>query len=355
VNESTIYLLGADGELVAMTQQAYDSEDLLQRLVATHPTLLGGGASATRWLLIRREMPVPDQQEGTGRWSLDHLFVDDRAVPTLVEVKRATDTRIRREVIGQLLDYAANGVEYWPAGELRRALEATLGSADAAEAAIVELTDMDPDTFWQMAEANLRAGRVRLVVLADAIPKELQRVVEFLNERMPDTEVLALEVQQYLGGGQQTLVPRVVGDTTAAQRVKATGASRDFTEVLAQSSDSVRQLHDRLLSWVEARGGTTSPAPKSVGFRVAGRQVVRLWPIDEVLELSLTDLRRRGLQKEAEQIRAEMRVLFPGHPLSNKHLYLPVDGLLTHWDTFANDTLPRYMSLLDVAPQPLDP
>ena len=29
--------------------------------------------------------------------------------PTLVEVKRSSDTRIRREVVGQMLDYAANG------------------------------------------------------------------------------------------------------------------------------------------------------------------------------------------------------------------------------------------------------
>jgi hypothetical protein len=33
---------------------------------------------------------------------------DQNAVPTLVEVKRSSDTRIRREVVGQMLDYAAN-------------------------------------------------------------------------------------------------------------------------------------------------------------------------------------------------------------------------------------------------------
>ena len=29
-------------------------------------------------------------------------------IPTLVEVKRGTETRNRREVVGQILDYAAN-------------------------------------------------------------------------------------------------------------------------------------------------------------------------------------------------------------------------------------------------------
>ena len=44
-------------------------------------------------------------------------------MPTLVEVKRSDDTRIRREVVGQMLDYAANGVVYWPAERLRADFE----------------------------------------------------------------------------------------------------------------------------------------------------------------------------------------------------------------------------------------
>jgi hypothetical protein len=46
---------------------------------------------------------------GGAWWSLDHLVVDQDAVPTFVEVKRASDTPARREVVAQMLDYAANG------------------------------------------------------------------------------------------------------------------------------------------------------------------------------------------------------------------------------------------------------
>jgi hypothetical protein len=38
--------------------------------------------------------------------------LDQDAIPAIVEVKRSTDTRIRREVVGQMLDYAANSVVY---------------------------------------------------------------------------------------------------------------------------------------------------------------------------------------------------------------------------------------------------
>jgi len=112
-----IYVLKDNEELVEMTQQ-YDSEDLLQALLAKYPNLLAGeqmdNTAPRRWLLITREAAVPDQENGVRRWSVDHLFLDQDAIPTLVEVKRSSDTRIRREVIGQMLDYAANAVLFWP-------------------------------------------------------------------------------------------------------------------------------------------------------------------------------------------------------------------------------------------------
>lgn len=112
---STVYLVGTDNCLTELRRATYGSEETFQQLLADHPALLGIAAGAEgRLLLIRREQPVPDQVAGGSRWSLDHLFLDLQGVPVLVEVKQATDTRARREVVAQMLDYAANGVAYWP-------------------------------------------------------------------------------------------------------------------------------------------------------------------------------------------------------------------------------------------------
>src|SRR5215218_10115040 len=113
----TVYL-EREGKLIEMTKRRYDAEDVLQSLIATYPDLLVGEddpSERTRLVLIEREVAIADSPDAAGRWSLDHLFVDQDAVPTLVEVKRSSDTRIRREVVGQILEYAANGVVYWPA------------------------------------------------------------------------------------------------------------------------------------------------------------------------------------------------------------------------------------------------
>lgn len=81
-----ILLIQADGSLVAMGEEPYDSEAMLQELLARYPGVLVGdhGEEGTRaWLLVSREMPVASEEQGAGRWSIDHLFLDQDGVPTL--------------------------------------------------------------------------------------------------------------------------------------------------------------------------------------------------------------------------------------------------------------------------------
>jgi hypothetical protein len=117
-----------------MQATCFASEDDFQDLLARFPVLLAGdqmkSADPRRFLLVEREHPIASEPGGPGRWALDHLFLDQEGVPTLVEVKRSTDTRIRREVAGQMLDYAANAILHWPAEELRRRLEALCAKLD---------------------------------------------------------------------------------------------------------------------------------------------------------------------------------------------------------------------------------
>lgn len=220
--------------LIEMTERPYDAEAVLQQLLADHPNLLAGdvdGEQRKRLLLIQREMGVPSEAEAGSRWSLDHLFIDEDSVPILVEVKRSSDTRIRREVVGQMLDYAANASSYWRVDALREAFESACRDADIDPDETVEshmTGDADVERFWQDVDTNLKAGRLRLVFVADEIPSELRRIVEFLNEQMTRTDVLALEVRQYVAPGENmiTLVPRLIGQTQAARDVKRTTTGR---------------------------------------------------------------------------------------------------------------------------------
>ena len=124
-----VIIVEREGQVLELVDAPFVDEDDLQRVLADRPEILAGrqpsGSSPLRFALIAREEGVPDSRYGWDRWSVDHVFVDEQAVPTLVEVKRSGDTRIRCEVVGQLLDYAANAVVHWPAGRMRESFEAT--------------------------------------------------------------------------------------------------------------------------------------------------------------------------------------------------------------------------------------
>ena len=57
---------------------------------------------------------------------------------------------------------------------------------------------VDPNAFWLDAKTNLQASRIRLIFVADEIPAELQRIVEFLNGQMDPAEVYAIAIPQYV-------------------------------------------------------------------------------------------------------------------------------------------------------------
>jgi hypothetical protein len=275
-----IFLIRND-ELTLLSEQPYESEDLLQEALARFPAVLAGGATSGetsgRLLLIRREMGVPSSDSSAGVWSADHLFLDDQGVPVIVEVKRSSDTRIRREVVGQMLDYAANGVKYWPIATVRASLEETAARAGTTSDALLHehRPDLDPDEFWRIVAENLSTGRIRMVFVADELPAELVRVIEFLNEQMKTAEVLGVAVPQFVGVGVQVLVPRVVGATQAAATTKQGGVGKwwDESSFLAVASERCTQdeleLIERLFAH-EKKYGTKFSWGRGISPGVSG-------------------------------------------------------------------------------------
>lgn len=265
---STMFMVDSANGLTELRQAEYDSENLFQTLLADHPTLLGSaGGAKGRLLLVRREAPVPEALDGPGRWSLDHLFLDGDGVPVLVEVKRSTDTRARREVVAQMLDYAANGVAYWPVDQLVEAFERTAAKAGAEPEQQLSdfLGDVAPDAFWRQVEANLRSGRVRMVFVADRIPHELRRIIEFLNEQMRPAEVLAIEVAHFTTStGIRLLSPKLIGATERAAGAKAISPTKpplDEAQWLFSLEEAkgreTAQNAGKLLNWFRDQGFIT--------------------------------------------------------------------------------------------------
>jgi hypothetical protein len=107
-----------------------------------------------------------------------------------------------------------------------------------------------------------RGAWVACDFVADEIPSELRRVVEFLNEQMEPAEVLAVEIKQYVGGDLKTLVPRVVGQTAEAQRKKSGSAperrqwdeSSFFRDLEERTGAEEVASATRILEWAGVKG-----------------------------------------------------------------------------------------------------
>jgi hypothetical protein len=154
-----VFVFSDQGSLVAMKPASFAKEDDFQHLIAENPDLLSGEQIAPkaprRWLLLDREKAIPSEDGGSDRWAVDHLFVDQDGVPTLVEVKRQEDSRLRREVVGQMLDYAANATAYWRVEELRTAFQSKHQNPEEAIRQHLGL-EGDQEGFWQIIKTNLR-------------------------------------------------------------------------------------------------------------------------------------------------------------------------------------------------------
>ena len=101
-----------------------------------------------------------------------------------------------------------------------------------------------------------------MLIIADSIPKELQRIIEFLNEQMTPAEILGLEIKQFVGQGNiKTLVPRVIGQTVSADITKGVNKSGDshwteetfFAELLNQRGQQEAEAARKIFDWIKPK------------------------------------------------------------------------------------------------------
>lgn len=252
------YVLNSDGNAVSIPLVRCKNEEAeLQDILEKNPDLIPGDqinpGNPRRWFPIAREMPVPDPATGADRWSIDLVFGDQNAIPTFIEVKRFADTRSRREVVGQMFDYAANGHYYWDSSSLKGAAEKLSvklgGSLEKAMEGLNPDDDLGVDEYFNRMVENLREGQIRLVFFLEKAPMELKSIVDFLNKQMERTEVLLVEAQQYDVEGKRVVIPSLFGYTEEARQAKRTvtitnGTRRKwnkesfFTDIRTQFNES---------------------------------------------------------------------------------------------------------------------
>lgn len=154
-----------------------------------------------------------------------------------------------------------------------------------------------------------------MLFVADQIPVELRRIVEFLNEQMDPAEVLALELRQYEGEGLKTLVPMLYGQTQQAQQRKGTEqAGTEWTEeeVLDEINNrfgpEIREVAKRIAAWMKGSadkvwfGKGKKDGSMRASFFSRSEQItpVRLWTYGKI-EIAFPEMRNSVFSDESQR------------------------------------------------------
>lgn len=166
-----------------LTSSIHYDEAWLQQLLFTNPSLLpldviDPGAGAI--IPVCRELVMP---KGGGTIRLDILGFTAAGRPVLVECKLWRNPQARREVVGQLLEYASL-LRTWSYADLTAQVKIRLGS-DAAnpifDAVRGTRPDLDEARFAETASACLARGDFDLIVAGDGIRADMHVIADFLN------------------------------------------------------------------------------------------------------------------------------------------------------------------------------
>ena len=222
---ANLYFL-SNGSAVEMKEQVFQTEDVLQKIIEED--------HECRLFLVSREMRIMESDDSSNSFSLDHLLVGEDGIPVLVEVKRSTNTQIRREIVGQIMDYASRAAS-WNVDELRKMFQDN-NSEDVTG-------EFDNDEFWNQVETNLKAEHIRLVFAADMIPDTLRTIIEFLDRNMKDIEVYGVEIRQYQTSDAMLLSSNVVGNSPLDTQ-KASSSKRAYRSWNMENFKEYLQEHN---------------------------------------------------------------------------------------------------------------
>lgn len=214
-----IYLIKEDKELVEINEKKHKKELDFQELIKKYPDLIPGdqidNVNPRRWLFVGEEVHFPTL--GGGDLRLDLLFIDQDGIPTLVEMKKGDNNELKRDVASQILEYGANILLSLDTRNLRDLVEE---NSDVSVSDFLS-KETNEEAFWEKVYNNLKAEKIRLLVVADEIPNRLQNTLEFINRNMDSVEILSVEIKQYTNNNETTLVSRVIGQSIEAQTKKS--------------------------------------------------------------------------------------------------------------------------------------
>jgi hypothetical protein len=252
-----------DGEgWTLLSPSGFPDEASLHSLIEQSPQLLPL-AGSPRLTILGREVRL-------GNGSADLIAVEPNGRLVVIEVKLANNAEARRAVVAQVLTYAAYLHALERADLERTVLDGHLqrrgyDSLISAVSGDDQERSLDTEAFDRGLAESLAEGRFRIVIVLDAAPAELVRLVGYLEAVTDKLLIDLVTVTAYDVNRARVLVPQRVEPerwrpeaAPAATPPRDAGYSvagpNDFLAIIPTAPPDQQLFLQRLADWAVALG-----------------------------------------------------------------------------------------------------
>ena len=220
------------------------SEESLQYLIFSHPKSLPVSEIDPTYEEI---VPICTEVK-TQSGYIDALFVNPQGRIVLVEFKLWRNPEARREVIGQILDYAKD-LASWSYEDLQTIVSLKSGNTGNVLFKMVQSTNpaLNEKAFVDNVSRNLRRGEFLLLIVGDGIREGVENIVGFVQRHTGLHFNLALiEAALYRDADDKLIIhPHVLARTEIYQRFVIEGQEGDV--VIPDPNEESKKLTEHEL------------------------------------------------------------------------------------------------------------
>jgi hypothetical protein len=182
------------------------------------------------------------QEVQTKSGNLDHLFVSPDGYLTIVETKLWRNPEARREVVGQIIDYAKE-ISKWSFSDLDGHVKKFNSKYNKSNDGIIKTIELNSDSdeseqyLIDRITRNLERGRFLLLIVGDGIREGVEEMISYLSQTPQLSFTLALvELQVYELQDKKDewiVIPQIITRTKEITRaiVRFEGKTSEHTNV----------------------------------------------------------------------------------------------------------------------------
>jgi len=210
----------SNGEIQKLNKVLLNSdsfrESWLQELLYSEPSILPTNeidSSFSNLIPIGREIPV---KSGDNTGYIDNFYISSKGYLVIVETKLWRNPEARREVVGQIIDYAQS-VQKWDYEELNKIYENNHNKRLFDKFVELGYYSIDDEAaFVDRVTKNMENARFLLMIVGDGIRESVEKMVSFLNSNPTMQYRLALcELDVYeFDNGDRLVIPNLTLKTS---------------------------------------------------------------------------------------------------------------------------------------------